>query len=227
MEKPLNSLTKVDDCWNSIGVWGDRSCPQLKTYIHCHNCPVYSFAGRSLLDREPPTGYLSEWTDLLTQEKEVSVAGTIPVLIFRLGVEWLALPAQLCQEVTSILTIHTVPHRSNRILTGLVNIRGNIQLCISLRNLLDLEKAPTSSEDASDIVYSRMVVVEKEGNEWVFPVDEIYGIYRFNPDHLQNVPATVAKASETYTKGMIKLEEKKVSYLDDELLFYNLSRRTL
>ncbi|MEM7650108.1 MAG: chemotaxis protein CheW, partial [Cyanobacteria bacterium P01_A01_bin.70] len=34
------------DCWNQIGVRGDRTCPTLETVIHCHNCPVYSQAGR-------------------------------------------------------------------------------------------------------------------------------------------------------------------------------------
>ena len=32
----------VNDCWNRIGVRGDRSCPELKQYVHCRNCPVYS-----------------------------------------------------------------------------------------------------------------------------------------------------------------------------------------
>ncbi len=35
-------MTAQGDCWNRIGVSGDRSCPELATVVHCHNCPVFS-----------------------------------------------------------------------------------------------------------------------------------------------------------------------------------------
>jgi chemotaxis-related protein WspD len=143
-----------------------------------------------------------------------------------LGGEWLALPAQLFTEVTEPSPIHTLPHRSNKILLGIVSIRGEIQLCICLSELLGLGTA-TVSQTISPIVYKRMVVVEKEENRWVFPVDEIYGVHRFHPDELRNVPATVSKAKGTYTKAIINWQDKSVSYLDDELLFYTLNRRAL
>lgn len=214
------------DCWNQIGVEGDRSCPELKTYIHCRNCPVYSAAGRELLDREAPPGYLNEWTHLLTQEKEEQAVGTISVGIFRLGEEWLALPAQLFKEVTEPSLIHSLPHRSNHILLGITSIRGEIQICISLSEFLGLEPA-APSHNMSPIVYKRMVVVEKEGDRWVFPVDEIYGVHRIHPMDLRNVPATVSKASVTYTKSIFIWQDKSVSYLDEELLFYNFTTKIL
>ena len=36
----------IDDCWNRIGVHGDKSCPLLSEHIHCRNCAVYSAAAR-------------------------------------------------------------------------------------------------------------------------------------------------------------------------------------
>ena len=42
----------LDDCWNRIGVRGDRSCPELARVIHCHNCPVFS-RRRPALPRRP------------------------------------------------------------------------------------------------------------------------------------------------------------------------------
>ncbi|MCW1245836.1 chemotaxis protein CheW, partial [Pseudomonas sp. SAICEU22] len=41
----------IDDCWNRIGVHGDKSCPLLAEHIHCRNCSVYSAAATRLLDR--------------------------------------------------------------------------------------------------------------------------------------------------------------------------------
>lgn len=41
----------LDDCWNRIGVQGDRSCERLDDAVHCRNCPVYERAAIALLDR--------------------------------------------------------------------------------------------------------------------------------------------------------------------------------
>lgn len=225
-QRTTDALPRVTDCWNQIGVWGDRSCPELKTYIHCRNCPAYSVAGRKLLEREAPPEYLDEWTSLLTQEKEEQAIDIISVGMFRLGEEWLALPAPVFKEVTEPSLIHSLPHRSNKILLGIVSIRGEIHICISLSDLLGLDAA-APSQNMSPIIYKRMVVVEKEENRWVFPVDEIYGIHRVHPVDLRNVPATVAHATGTYTKTMFVWQDKSVSYLDDELLFYTFNRKIL
>ena len=50
------------DCWNRIGVTGDRSCPELNTFVHCRNCPVFAAAARAFFDRPAPEGYLAEWS---------------------------------------------------------------------------------------------------------------------------------------------------------------------
>lgn len=233
-EKVPNS--KVHNCWNQIGIWGDRSCPELKKHIHCQNCPVYSSMGRSLLEREVPQAYVDEWTDLLSKEKseksleatnQVASIQTITVGIFRLGQEWLALSAQLIKEVMPISTIHILPHRSNNIFLGLVNLRGEVQICVSLKEFLGIEIADGDQQNISPVIYDRMVVVEKFGNRWVFPVDEIYGMHRIHPMELGNVPATLSKMPENYTQGIFNWRNQKVSYLDDELLFYALSKKVL
>jgi chemotaxis-related protein WspD len=89
-----------DRCWNAIGVSGDRSCAELLEMIHCRNCPVYAQAGRSLLEREIPANYQLEWATSVAEEKTEPAAGTLSVVIFRLGQEWLALSALLFQNYT-------------------------------------------------------------------------------------------------------------------------------
>jgi chemotaxis-related protein WspD len=135
--------------------------------------------------------------------------------------------AKIIQEVTQNCLIRTIPHRSNNILLGLVNIRGEIQLCICLKSFLGIDTPENHLQRISPVVYERMVVLEREGSCWVFPVDEIYGIHRIHPDELKNVPSTVSKVPETYTKGVISWQEQSVSYLDDELLFYALNKKLL
>ncbi|MBD2667134.1 chemotaxis signal transduction protein [Richelia sinica FACHB-800] len=243
----INNRATVDNCWNMIGIAGDRSCPELSNFIHCRNCPVYSTAGRNLLERSLPENYQQEWTQLFAEKRtnlqETRVAQkseefidsthaltsneTIAVVIFRLQREWLALPAEVFKETISPSLIHTIPHRTNKILRGLVNIRGELQLCISLSNLLHLENADIQPEALSPLVYSRMVVVVKEGNAWVFAVDELYGIQRFPRQELRDTPNGTTSAAQTYTKGFFHWRSRSLSYLDDELLFTSLNRKVL
>lgn len=230
----------IDDCWNQIGVEGkgDHSCPQLKTVIHCRNCPVYSAAGRSLLEREAPPDYVNEWTDILAKTQPdhsrsqsngaiVRSAETLSVIIFRLGGEWLALPVRLLQEVTQPCVLHALPHRSNELFLGLVNIRGEILLCVALSHLLDLEFADNSAQRLNSAASGQMVVVASEQNRWVFIVDQVCGVHRFQLDELQSTPVVISKASEGYTKGVIHWQGHKVNYLDADLLFYILNKRIL
>ncbi|MEH2059696.1 MAG: chemotaxis protein CheW [Nostoc sp.] len=234
---PLN----IERCWNFIGIEGDRSCPQLATYTHCRNCPVYSTAGRHLLERSIPEDYRQEWTQLLAKsrvDENSQISHTLPttqtltVVIFRLQREWLAFSAQIFKEISPPSVVHTLPHRSNQILRGLVNIRGELRLCISLSHLLNLEVADIPVQTLTPVVYSRMVVLEKAGNTWVFGVDELYGIHRFHQDELEEPPKSL---TQTYTKGLFQWQpaglamarSHSVSYLDDELLFTTLARKVL
>ncbi len=226
----------LNDCWNQIGVMGDRSCSELKTVIHCHDCPVYAAVGDSLLEREPPNNYVDEWSTILAEtpsdDKEADKHGAIvlaeeaiSIMIFRLGNQKLAMPVRILQEVTHPCMIQPLPHRSNNLFLGLVNIRGETLLCASLSNLLSVEPA---KESASQSEHSkRMIVAGQSEEKWVFPVDEVYGNYRFHLNDLQDVPIVITKAAEAYTQGVIHWENEKVNYLDSELLFYTLNHKIL
>jgi chemotaxis-related protein WspD len=228
--------TILDDCWNQIGVMGDRSCSKLTTVMHCHDCPVYAEAGDSLLEREPPPNYLEEWINILAEtsvEQEESegddivirTAEAISVMIFRLGNERLAFPVKFLQEVTPSCVIQPLPHRSNKLFLGLVNIRGETLLCASLNHLLGLEANQETSLTA--INSKRMIVAGQGIDKWVFPVDEVHGVYRFHLNELKDAPVVISKAAEAYTEGIINWQGKKVNYLDFELLFYNLNHKIL
>ena len=80
---------------------------------------------------------------LLAQDKAASV------LIFRLGEEWLAFRTQTVAEVTLPRPVHRVPHRSNSVLTGIVNLQGQVQLCVSLHGLLGATAGPAPAPGLS------------------------------------------------------------------------------
>ena len=123
---------ELRDCWNKIGVMGDSSCGELAQVVHCRNCPVYSAAGARLLDRPLPADYRREWTEHFSRAKAPATQGKISAVIFRIGQEWLALPTRVFQEITERRVIHSLPHRRNGIVLGLINIRGRIaDLCFT------------------------------------------------------------------------------------------------
>src|SRR3954453_1814459 len=83
------------DCWNRVGVWGDGTCPELPPAVHCHNCPVFSAAGRRFLDARPPDGYAVEWADRLAGGADGAAAHQETLLVFRIREEWLCPPRGL------------------------------------------------------------------------------------------------------------------------------------
>ena len=225
MTLPVLPTAAQSDCWNQIGVWGDRSCPQLVEAVHCHNCPVFAAASRQFLDAPPPTGYLDEWTERLIPPIEETARNVQSVLIFRLGEEWLALRVQVLVEVASPRPIHCIPHRAG-LLAGLVNIRGELQLCVHLAQLLGI-KAQGNGQRTSNgqEALSRMIVVASEDGRWVFPVDEVDQVYRFAADQLTGAPATLARSAKRLTRAVLACRERSVGYLDDAQLFRTLRAR--
>ena len=213
-------------CWNRIGVWGDRSCPELEDAVHCHNCPVYAAAGRGLLDREAPVEYLDEWADAITKQVESEEAGRESAVLFRLADEWFGLPVHLCREVVEDRPVHTLPHRSDPVFLGLVNVRGQLQLCVSLANFLSLEQGEVD-QSVSHIVYRRMIVAERDGDCWVFPADEIFGLQTALAEQLVEAPVTVSKSASGFTRSLFTWGDHNVALLDDESLFAALKRRVL
>jgi chemotaxis-related protein WspD len=209
-------------CWNEIGVYGSGTCGELSQFVHCRNCPVYSAAGAQLLDRALPGDYRRESTEHFAQPKKRTVAGKISAVLFRIRNEWLALPTQAFQEVAERRLIHSLPHRREGIVQGLVNVRGELLICVSLSRMLGLGK--TAFDKTVKPEEPRLLVVTWNGHRLVFPVDEVQGIQRFEPDELKPAPATIAKSSHTFTKAILLSRERTIGLLDTESLFASLNR---
>jgi chemotaxis-related protein WspD len=160
-------------------------------------------------------------------ERRGQAEEALSVLIFRLGREWLALPTHICQEVAEMRPIHTLPHLSGPVLLGLVNIRGQIRLCVSLSELLGLATADLTGQGTNHKNRQCLVVVARNSDHWVILVDELYGIQRFHLNAVRNAPMTVAKAMPRLTKGVIDWQDKSLGYLDDELVFLALRKEVL
>jgi chemotaxis-related protein WspD len=214
------------DCWNRIGVWAASgpSCETLQQVTHCRNCERYTAAGRRILDRPMPEGYQEEWSQVYGRQQERQAPHTHSAVIFRLGDDWLSLPSHLVREITTLKPIHSLPHRGRGLLRGLVNIRGELRICISLGNLLGLHQGELTSRDLGYDVFARMMLIDRDGEQFVFPVTEVQGTHRFSSQELHAVPTTIGKAKATYTRHILKWKERNVACLDEELLLYTLKK---
>lgn len=214
----------LDDCWNRIGVRGDRSCVQLIDCIHCRNCPVYSAAARKLLETPASSDYTRTWTDHVAQPVNPVETDTHSVMIFRVGAEWMAVPTHSCVEVASSRTVHSLPHRRSGAVLGVANVRGVLRVCVSLGAILHVTAADTAAQSAQGNLSQRLLVLSWPDGAVAVPVDEAHGVHRFRDQDLKEVPATLARAQSTYTKAVLSWNERSVGVLDEHLLGYAITR---
>ena len=217
----------VDDCWNRIGVRGDNSCPKLKEYFRCLNCPTFAAAASALLDRPVSAAGTRTPGDAQLQEaagKDALRRGrgdaTASMLVFRVGEEWLGLPTTTIVEVIEARAIHSLPHQANPAVLGLTNIRGALKICVSLGRMLGIGAVGAADMHAGQ----RLLVVAHEEQILAFPVNEVSGVHAYAADAAQLPPSTVAQTGSAYTQAVIGWRNKKVGLLDGGLLFYALNR---
>jgi chemotaxis-related protein WspD len=215
------------DCWNRIGVSGDHSCPELNSFTHCRNCPVFTRAAGAFFDRPAPEGYLAEWSRWLAQgddansssqarhetDDDVGAHGDgISGLIFRLGEEWLAFRTQAVAEVTTPRPVHRIPHRSNQLFVGLINLQGQLQLCVSLHSLLGVSAQPEPA---------RLVILrDRERHEsWAFLADEVSGVRRFPRSQWRGVPSTLVNPTVEFSQAVLSWKGQSIGFLDEHRVF--------
>ena len=98
-------------------------------------------------------------------------------------------------------------------------------VCVALDVLLGLQEAPKGSETGSLFSKERLIVCDSHGGRLAFVVDDVYGVHHYLPRNLRDVPATVARASATYTAGILPWkDDQTIGCLDDELVFFALNR---
>ncbi len=214
-----NDAQAIDDCWNRIGIHGDRSCPLLVEHIHCRNCSVYSAAATRLLDRY---ALAQEHRVSMHSEELASEVKTRSTVVFRLGEEWLGLPTRCLVEVSPVQTIHSLPHQRSRALLGVANVRGALVACLSLVELLGLDTtfAPVSATR----VMPRMLIVCAEGGPVVVPVDEVDGIHAIEARLLDAASPSAQNTNPRFTRGVVQWKNRSLRLLDEEQLLSAVKR---
>lgn len=211
----------------------------------------FATAARRFFDRPAPPGYLDEWSAWLAESQERPEAADdedgdeasgllkgVSVLIFRLNREWLAFATRAVVETTLIQPVHRVPHRSNNVLRGLVNLRGQLQLCFSLYGLLGVEDSSTHVDFPIEATRSvapalnvgganragisdRLIVLrDRDRSElWAFTADEVHGVEQIPRRDLRSVPSTLSNPAVSFSQAILSWNGRSVAHLDDHRVF--------
>ena len=202
----------IDDCWNRIGVRGDKQCPLLERHVHCRNCEVYAAAATRLLDRYALT---QDHQAAAVQPDEENTGHSM--LLFRLGEEWLALATACLVEIAPLQAVHSLPHQRSRLLHGVANVRGALVPCLSLADLLGVQAG--STEQRSARAMPRMLILAAEGGPVVMAVEEIDGIHRLDPQLLGS-----GRDATRFTAAVLQWRGRSVRVLDDQHLLSAVQR---
>ncbi len=187
--------------------------------------PKVTSALSALLDRAPDQAELRDATVRVAAMDSVESLHTQSVFIFRLGSEWLGLASSVVDEVVEPRMIHGLPHRRDGVVRGLVNVRGQLTICVALEQLFQVGAISNAEGARNTLLGRRLVVLSSQNQRLAFEVDEAHGTQRFDPDALEGVPATVAHAIASFTTGMLRWGERSLGVLDAELVLHALGKR--
>ena len=213
MGKIKKKTSRVNDCWNTIGVWSsaEKKCDKLVEFIHCRNCNIFSELGLSVLDKSAPAGYLTQWRNDIAAAPEINKAKLNSIIVFRVLQEWFALPAVILSEVANERLIHRIPRNINKYITGIANINGEIKVCYSLKHLAGLRDDKLDKNNMVNRSPKRLIVIELNMTTYVFQVEEVSGIHWYSETDLLPVPSTLYFENAEILLGSVKQKGRQVA----------------
>ena len=125
-----------------------------------------------LLNRPIQDWVRREWADQLAEPEAVDPGPTRGFLRFAIGTDAWAIDLEHLLEVAESRPARRIPGRSAGALEGMVNIRGELGLCLSGRAVFGVSRgdAPTGGE--------RLLRLADGGAEWLLRVDAVSGVVR-------------------------------------------------
>ena len=145
---------------------------------------------------------------------------TTSVVVFRLGVDWFGLPTAYFKSVENLGFIHSIPRYTNDYLLGVVNVRGTVQLCFSMKSLLRVSGEKDNSGGRESVgVYRRLLVLVNNNQFYVFPVDEVGGVERIDDSTLETLPSTTNQRRAELVRGLVSTPDQRIALLNTPRIF--------
>lgn len=155
-----------------------------------------------LLARPILPASLAQNTSDLAQERAQSLREEDTILLFRIGGERFALPANSVLNVFPLTTVRKVPHRTRPPFRGLCCYEGAILLTGMLHVVLDM-----AMDENADAKLRRMIVIGSEDASWAFEVDVVDCIRKVDPSRFRNAPSTIPKNASSCTNCIIPMDD--------------------
>lgn len=136
--------------------------------------------------------------------------GTIDDLIqlvsFKLGEEEFGIDILRVQEINRMVNITQVP-QAPHYCEGVINLRGKVIPVIDLRKKFDMESSEWDKN-------TRIVVCDVDGNVIGMIVDAVHEVLRIPASTIEPAPKIVTSIDVDYIKGVARLEERLLIFLD-------------
>lgn len=181
-------------------------------------------ARREFFARPLTDDYAIIWTELLSRQKEDTRKEGESVIVFRIADRWMAIPAGIVKIIIEPHHPHRIPHNFG-LLRGIVNVEGELTLCVSLEELFRFEsmEQPGTEENQRKAV-ERMIVINDGPYSWAFGVDEIANVMSVPEEKLTESPVTLAKSPTRLTRAIFEYSGRQVGMIDEKLLIDALRR---
>ena len=130
----------------------------------------------------------------------------LQLVSFNIGSEEFGVDILKVQEINRMVEITRVPQASHYV-EGVINLRGKVIPIIDLRKRFNLEIKEYDKN-------TRIVVVDISGNIMGMVVDSVSEVLRLPSNTIEPPPEIVASINSEYIKGVAKLEDRLLIFLD-------------
>jgi purine-binding chemotaxis protein CheW len=143
----------------------------------------------------------------LAAAAEAAVGDDILQLVsFNIGTEEFGVDILKVQEINRMVEITKVP-RSPEFVEGIINLRGKVIPIIDLRKRFSMEAAEHDKN-------TRIVVVDIDGQVMGMIVDAVSEVLRIPTNTIEPPPDVVAGIDSEYIRGVAKLQDRLLIFLD-------------
>ncbi|MCI1943977.1 chemotaxis protein CheW [Clostridium luticellarii] len=130
----------------------------------------------------------------------------IKVLIFSIGEEYYATDIMEIERILGYEETTKLPD-SPDFVEGVINYEGNILPIISLTKRFGLDSQQKSDQ-------AKIIVTKQDGNKIGIVVDVVSEVRDINSDNIEVPPEIISGISKRYIKGLIKIDEKIIIFLN-------------
>ncbi len=140
------------------------------------------------------------------EKKSDGSSELLQLVSFNIGSEEFGVDILKVQEINRMVDITKVPQAPHYV-EGVINLRGKVIPIIDLRKRFSLE---VKAHDKN----TRIVVVDIGGNIMGMIVDAVSEVLRLPSDTIEPPPELVTGINSEYIKGVAKLEDRLLIFLD-------------